>query len=62
MSKAVRKQLEALNERAAKRSMGIRRSDEPPYGWQLANPFRVVCIGSLDNIADWLTAAEGTDR
>lgn len=51
-----------LAARAASRSMAIRWADEPPTGWELYNPFRVVCHGTLDNIADWLTAAENTHR
>ena len=51
-----------LTERAKRRSMAIRWSDEPPCGWELYNPFRVVCFGTLDNVADWLTAAEATAR
>ncbi|MFE3443510.1 hypothetical protein ACFXNW_10800 [Nocardia sp. NPDC059180] len=50
--------IDALTERAAKRSMSIRPA---PEGWQLANPWRVVCTGSLDNVDAWLTAAEGRD-
>lgn len=41
--------------------MAIRRAHEPPYGWELYSPFRVVVVGSLDNVADWLTAAEARD-
>ncbi|MGW5924549.1 hypothetical protein ACWFPY_36630 [Nocardia fluminea] len=51
-----------LTERAKRRSMAIRWSDEPPDGWELYNPLRVVCFGTLDNVADWLTAAENTNR
>ena len=51
-----------LTERAKRRSMAIRWSDEPPTGWELYNPFRVVCFGTLGNVADWLTAAESTHR
>ncbi len=54
MSSAIQAKLDALNERAAQRSMCVRRADQPPYGWQLANPFRVVCHGSLENIDAWL--------
>lgn len=28
---------------------------------ELYSPFRVVCHGSLDNVAAWLTAAEQRD-
>lgn len=41
--------------------MAIRRAPEPPYGCELYSPFRVVVVGSLDNVADWLTAAEARD-
>ncbi|MGS2806477.1 hypothetical protein [Nocardia sp. MW-W600-9] len=61
MSDAIKSQLDALTERAANRSMAIRRAPEPPYGWELYSPFRVVCHGSLDNVAAWLTAAEQRD-
>ncbi|MFD4456830.1 hypothetical protein [Nocardia sp. NPDC058480] len=61
MSEAIKPQLDALTERAACRSMAIRRAPEPPYGWELYSPFRVVCHGSLDNVAAWLTAAEQRD-
>lgn len=61
MSDPVKVRVDALNVRAAQRSMSVRRVAEPPYGWQLANPFRVVCHGSLDNIEAWLTAAEQRD-
>ncbi|MFD4353693.1 hypothetical protein ACFWPX_14130 [Nocardia sp. NPDC058518] len=53
--------LDELTERAALRSMAIRKAHEPPYGWELYSPFRVVVTGSLDNVADWLTAAEARD-
>ncbi|MFE9788063.1 hypothetical protein ACFYO7_22055 [Nocardia salmonicida] len=62
MSDAIKPQIDALIERAALRSMSIRRAPEPPYGWELSSPFRVVCHGSLDNLAAWLTAAEQSDR
>ncbi|MFD6399367.1 hypothetical protein [Nocardia sp. NPDC060249] len=58
MSDAIKPQLDVLTERAAKRSMAIRRAPEPPYGWELYSPFRVVVTGSLDNVEAWLTAAE----
>ncbi|WP_194825694.1 hypothetical protein [Nocardia sp. XZ_19_231] len=61
MSKAIQNRLDGLTKRAALRSMAIRRAHEPPYGWELYSPFRVVCHGSLDNVADWLTAAEQRD-
>ncbi|MGW6730175.1 hypothetical protein ACWF9G_30115 [Nocardia sp. NPDC055029] len=62
MSDSIKAVLARLTDRAARRSMGVRRAEEPPYGWQLYNPFRVVCHGSLDNLDAWLTAAEGNDR
>ncbi|MFC6011128.1 hypothetical protein [Nocardia lasii] len=62
MSDETMPQLDTLNKRAARRSMAIRRSTEPPFGWELHSPFRVVCHGSLDNVADWLTAAEQRDE
>ncbi|MFI5501705.1 hypothetical protein ACIA5E_21805 [Nocardia asteroides] len=58
MNDAIKPQLDELTDRAALRSMAIRRAPEPPYGWELYSPFRVVCHGSLDNVAAWLTAAE----
>ncbi|MFD3742970.1 hypothetical protein [Nocardia sp. NPDC058633] len=61
MSKAIQNRLDELTKRAALRSMAIRRAPEPPYGWELYSPFRVVCHGSLDNVAAWLTAAEQRD-
>ncbi|MGY0501034.1 hypothetical protein ACWZHB_21330 [Nocardia sp. FBN12] len=61
MSKAIQETLDALRERAALRSMAIRKAPEPPYGWELYNPYRVVVTGSLENVADWLTAAEQRD-
>ncbi|MFD6221258.1 hypothetical protein [Nocardia asteroides] len=61
MSDAIKPWLDELTERAALRSMAIRRAPEPPYGWELYSPFRVVCHGSLDNVAAWLTAAEQRD-
>jgi hypothetical protein len=62
LNAATRERLDALITRAARRSLGIRTANEPPYGWELYNPFRVVCHGSLDNLDSWLTAAEGRDR
>ncbi|MFD4443682.1 hypothetical protein ACFWPK_28305 [Nocardia sp. NPDC058519] len=62
MSDRVKDRVDALNKRAALRSMTVRRVHEPPYGWMLANPFRVVCSGSLENIEAWLTAAELQDK
>ncbi|MFC6009578.1 hypothetical protein [Nocardia lasii] len=53
---AIRQQLEPLVDRAALRSLTIKPC---PEGWQLANPWRVVCTGTLDNIDAWPTAAEG---
>lgn len=61
MSGPEQPRLDELTERAALRSMAIRRAHEPPYGWELYSPFRVVVVGSLDNVADWLTAAEARD-
>lgn len=58
MSKAIQNRLDGLTKRAALRSMAIRRAAD---GWELHSPFRVVCHGSLDNVADWLTAAEQRD-
>lgn len=60
MSAAIKQQLAELVERAERRSLAIRTAHEPPYGWELYSPFRVVCFGTLDNVADWLTAAENT--
>lgn len=51
----IRQQLEPLVERAALRSLTIKPC---PEGWQLASPWRVVCVGTLDDIDAWLTAAE----
>ncbi|MFE6923166.1 hypothetical protein ACFVAV_19210 [Nocardia sp. NPDC057663] len=61
MSDAIKPRLDELTERAAMRSLAIRRAPEPPYGWELYSPFRVVCHGPLDNLAAWLTAAEQRD-
>ncbi|MFC9473964.1 hypothetical protein ACFTS5_17445 [Nocardia sp. NPDC056952] len=61
MSGAIQPDLCELTKRAALRSMAIRKAHEPPYGWELYSPFRVVVTGSLDNVADWLTAAEARD-
>lgn len=61
MSAVIRARLDALTQRAALRSLSIRRAPEPPYGWELASPYRVVCRGSLDNLDAWLTAAEQRD-
>lgn len=61
MSDAIQPRLDELTARAALRSMAIRRAPEPPYGWELYSPFRVVCHGSLDNVEAWLTAAEQRD-
>ncbi|MEV0855284.1 hypothetical protein [Nocardia fluminea] len=33
-----------------------------PEGWALASPFRVVCLGTLADVADWLEAAEQRDH
>ncbi|PKV76563.1 hypothetical protein ATK86_7496 [Nocardia fluminea] len=61
MSGPVPPRMDELTARAALRSMAIRRAHEPPYGWELYSPFRVVVTGSLDNVAAWLTAAEQRD-
>ncbi|WP_446224003.1 hypothetical protein ACTWPB_01775 [Nocardia sp. IBHARD005] len=61
MSDAIKPQLDELNERAALRSLAIRKAHEPPYGWELYSPYRVVVTGSLENVAAWLTAAEQRD-
>lgn len=62
MSDAIQTVLAELRARAARRCMGIRQAEEAPAGWQLHTPFRVVCHGSLDQLGDWLTAAENNDR
>ncbi|MEV0548818.1 hypothetical protein OG308_16630 [Nocardia salmonicida] len=62
MISATKLQLNALKDRAALRSMTIRRAPEPPYGWELSSPYRVVVTGSLDNVSAWLTAAEARDH
>ena len=62
LNAATRERLDALITRAARRSLGIRTANEPPYGWELYSPLRVVCHGSLDNIDIWLTAAESRDQ
>jgi hypothetical protein len=54
-----RARLDALRERAALRSMTI---EPAPEGWALASPFRVVCLGTLADVADWLEAAEQRDH
>ncbi|MFC6010199.1 hypothetical protein [Nocardia lasii] len=59
MSKAPQNRLDELCERAASRSMAIRRAAD---GWELHSPFRVVCHGALDNVEAWLTAAEQRDE
>ncbi|MFD6270287.1 hypothetical protein [Nocardia asteroides] len=61
MSNAIKPLLDSLNVRAARRSLAVRRAPESPFGWELYSPFRVVCHGSLDDIAAWLTAAEQRD-
>ncbi|MEV0543794.1 hypothetical protein [Nocardia salmonicida] len=61
MSSAIRARLDELTERAARRSMTVRKAEERG-AWELATPWRVVCLGTLDNVADWLTAAESTGR
>ncbi|MGW5314521.1 hypothetical protein [Nocardia thailandica] len=60
MSDATQQRLTELTKRAALRSMTVRKAPEVGV-WELANPFRVVVTGSLDNVAAWLTAAEERD-
>ena len=48
----------ALTTRAAKRSLTVH---PVPEGFQLANPWRVVVTGHLDNLEAYLTAAEQND-
>ncbi|MET9216232.1 MULTISPECIES: hypothetical protein [unclassified Nocardia] len=55
----LQKQVDALRERAARRSMSI---TPAPEGWQLASPWRVVVLGDLDAIGAWLSAAESYDH
>ncbi|MFD4462240.1 hypothetical protein [Nocardia sp. NPDC058480] len=62
MSKATTDRLTQLRERAARRSLSIRYAPEPPWEWELSNPWRVVVSGSLDDIEAWLTAAESNGR
>ncbi|WP_280305664.1 hypothetical protein [Nocardia neocaledoniensis] len=62
MSKAIAARVAALEERAAARSLGLRRAPEPPWGWELDNAHSVVARGSLDDIDRWLTNAENGDR
>lgn len=62
MTSATKAQLADLTEPAARRSMAIRKAPEPPYGWELSSPYRVVVTGSLDNVSAWLTAAEARDH
>lgn len=59
MSLAIDETLDALRERAALRSMTVKSASE---GWALASPFRVVCLGSLADVADWLAAAESRNH
>ncbi len=59
MTSATKAQLDALHERAARRKMTVKPA---PEGWALASPFRVVCLGTLANVAHWLTAAEARDH
>lgn len=61
MNAKVRARLDALKGRAAKRSMTVRKADERGV-WELSSPFRVVVIGTLDNVDAWLTAAEERDQ
>ncbi|MFF0545326.1 hypothetical protein ACWEVD_08300 [Nocardia thailandica] len=50
--------LRRVEARAGNRGLAVRRAPAPPYGWELYSPARVVCRGTLDNVEDWLTAAE----
>ncbi|MFD4353120.1 hypothetical protein ACFWPX_11215 [Nocardia sp. NPDC058518] len=59
MTSTPKARLDGLCERAARRSMTVKPA---PEGWALASPFRTVCIGTLANITDWLTAAEQRDH
>ncbi|MFC9664530.1 hypothetical protein ACFVJ5_30210 [Nocardia sp. NPDC127606] len=59
MTGPMKARLDALRERAALRSMTVKPA---PEGWALASPFRVVCLGTLANVADWLEAAEQRDH
>ncbi|MEV6061856.1 hypothetical protein AB0L62_17795 [Nocardia asteroides] len=61
MTGATRERVAALTKRAARRTMTVRKAEEVGV-WELANPWRVVVTGTLDNVADWLTAAEERDR
>lgn len=58
MTESIKDRLAKLTARAARRNLGLRPAQEPPYGWELDNAFRVVCSGTLDQIESWLTAAE----
>lgn len=62
MTETIKARLDELTKRAARRSLSIRRAPEPPWGWELSNPWRVIVHGSLDNIDAWLTAAESHRR
>lgn len=61
MADTIKARLGELTERAARRTMTIRKAEELG-AWELSNPWRVVCHGTLDNIDAWLTAAEGYSR
>ncbi|MBF6070146.1 hypothetical protein [Nocardia farcinica] len=61
MSNTTKVRLAALNARAARRSMAVRKAPEVGM-WELSTPFRVVVHGSLDNITAWLDAAESVSR
>ncbi len=61
MADTIKARLGELTKRAARRTMTVRKAEEPGT-WELSNPWRVVCHGSLDNIDAWLTAAEGHGR
>lgn len=54
----IRQRLTALTARAALRSMTVRPA---PEGYALASAWRVVCCGSLDQLSDWLAAAEARE-
>lgn len=61
MTEMIKARLADLTARAARRTMTVRKAEERGT-WELSNPWRVVCHGSLDNIDAWLTAAESTGR
>jgi hypothetical protein len=61
MSSAIRARLDDLTARAARRTMTVRKAEEVGM-WELANPWRVIVHGTLDNITAWLDAAEAVSR